>query len=179
MESMDTVSILLIVLALGAVTTALMFMMFRKSQSEPMHPMESAKAPAEPMPKQLVNLRVQAFERIILYLERINPERLVFRVNKPGMSARLLQSELSKIIRDEFDHNLAQQLYISPSAWEAVKAAREETNKILNTAAERVHKDADSLAFSQAILEVVASMDKLPTEVAIDLLKREFNAEVH
>ena len=51
-----------------------------------------------------------------LFLERIHPERLVFRINKPGMSARFLQAEIFKIVREEFDHNLTQQLYISTQA---------------------------------------------------------------
>ena len=127
-----------------------------------------------------VPLQLQAFERLILYLERINPEEdLCFVVNKPGMSARQFQAEVLKIIRDEFDHNLAQQLYVSTEAWESVKAApRRETINILNVAAERVHKDADSMAFSQSILEVAGKLEKLPTDIAIRILKKEFRARV-
>jgi hypothetical protein len=128
--------------------------------------------------KDYLPLQLQAYERLILFLERINPERLVFRVNKPGMSARLMQAEFMKIIREEFDHNLAQQLYVSPEAWEGVKFAKEESIRILAKAAERVHKDADSMAFSQAILEVLGELDKLPSDVAIRALKREFNAKL-
>ena len=70
--------------------------------------------------KQFLPIQMQAYERLILFLERIHPERLVFRVNKPGMSARIMQAEILKLVRDEFDHNLAQQLYISNEAWVAV-----------------------------------------------------------
>ena len=83
-----------------------------------------------------------------------------------------------KTVREEFDHNLTQQLYISSEAWLAVNAAREETFKIFNVAAERVHRDSDSLALSKSILEVSGSMEKLPTEVAIDILKREFRKKM-
>lgn len=124
--------------------------------------------------KDYLPIQMQAYERMILFLERINPERLVFRVNKPGMSGRYLLSEILKVVRDEFDHNLTQQLYISPQAWEALKAAREETVKILNAAHARIDKDADSMALSRSILEVAAGLEKLPTEVAISILKKEF-----
>ena len=90
-------------------------------------------------------IQMQAYERLVLFLERIHPERLVFRVNKPGMSARLMQAELLKLIREEFDHNLAQQLYISNEAWRALTVAREETFKILNHAAERT--DANGIEY--------------------------------
>ena len=123
-------------------------------------------------------LQMQAYERLILLLERLHPERLVFRTSKPGMSARMLQSDLKKIIREEFDHNLAQQLYISAESWQAVKAAREEIDNILNIAAEQVHRDADALSYSKAILEITAGLSKLPTEVAVEILKKEFRSKL-
>lgn len=119
-------------------------------------------------------VQTQAYERLILFLERIHPERLVFRVNKPGMSARLMQAEVLKLIREEFDHNLAQQLYISNEAWNAVKAARDETLKILNHAAEHTESSGSSMEFSAAILQTLEKLDKVPTEIAVDILKGEF-----
>lgn len=119
-------------------------------------------------------IQMQAYERLILYLERIHPERLVFRVNKPGMSARLMQAELLKLMREEFDHNLAQQLYISNEAWKAVSKGREETFKILNHAAENTDANGSSMEFSTAILETLGKLDRVPTEAAVDILKAEF-----
>ena len=133
---------------------------------------------AEKKVKQHLPVQMQAYERLVLLMERINPESLVFRVNKPGMSARLLQADILKVIRDEFDHNLTQQLYISSEAWASVKAAREETVNILKVAASRVGKDADSFEFATAILEVVGQLEKLPTDIAIDILKREFRSKL-
>jgi hypothetical protein len=123
-------------------------------------------------------MQVQAYERLILFLERIHPERLVFRINKPGMSARFLQSEIFKIVREEFDHNLTQQLYVSTPAWNMVKQAKDETLNILKVAAERVDKEADSLQFSGVILETVEQLNKLPNEIAIDALKAEYRKKV-
>ncbi|MFT6353135.1 MAG: hypothetical protein ACJAXD_000105, partial [Cryomorphaceae bacterium] len=64
-----------------------------------------------------VKLRLQAAERFVLYLERIEPGRLVMRSHQNGMSAKMLQNEMLKSIREEFDHNLSQQIYISENAW--------------------------------------------------------------
>lgn len=119
-------------------------------------------------------IQMQAYERLILFLERIHPERLVFRVNKPGLSARQMQAEILKLIREEFDHNLAQQLYISNEAWKAVTVAREETFKVLSHAAERTDASGSSMDFSTAILETIEKLDKVPTEVAVGILKAEF-----
>lgn len=129
--------------------------------------------------KSFIPMQVQAYERLILFMERIHPERLVFRINKPGMSARLLQSEIFKAIREEFDHNLTQQLYVSPNAWTLVKSAKDETLNILKTAAERVDKEADSFTFSAAILDIVGKLEKVPTDIATEALKAEFRHKMN
>ena len=74
-------------------------------------------------------IRLQAYERIVLFLERINPTSLVMRVEKTGSSASF-QGELLKSIRNEFEHNLSQQIYMSNKSWDAVLKAKEETIKI-------------------------------------------------
>ena len=94
------------------------------------------------------------------------------------MSARLMQSDVLKVIRDEFDHNLTQQLYISNEAWASVVAAKEETIKILNKAAENTPKDGTSLEFSAAILQLTQRMTKAPTDVAAEILKAEFRRKL-
>ncbi|HAQ69549.1 MAG TPA: hypothetical protein DCR48_01105 [Flavobacteriales bacterium] len=176
MDNISAIALIITVIvtagAIVAVVYTILNQYFKQQQENNAMQLEERKR------KDFVTIQMQAYERLILFLERINPERLVFRVNKPGMSARLLQSDILKTVREEFDHNLTQQLYISSEAWLAVNAAREETFKIFNVAAERVHRDSDSLALSKSILEVSGSMEKLPTEVAIDILKREFRKKM-
>ena len=123
--------------------------------------------------KQVLPVRLQAYERIALYLERINTNSLVMRVHKKGMSARLLQSELLKAVRDEYEHNIAQQIYVSPTTWQAVKSAKEETIKIINIAATKVNDDASGLEFSKVLIEMAASLDKSPTDFGMEYLKKE------
>lgn len=72
-----------------------------------------------------VKLRLQAAERFALYLERINPGRLVMRLHRSGMTAAMLQNEILRTIREEFDHNLSRQVYVSEGAWELIKNARQ------------------------------------------------------
>ena len=84
--------------------------------------------------KEYIPLSMQAYERTVLYMERIDPNNMIMRLHKPGMSARLLHSEMVKAIREEYVHNMTQQIYISIKAWEGVKTAKEETSKIVNMA---------------------------------------------
>ena len=68
--------------------------------------------------------RVEAYQRIILFMERISPNSLVMRKFENGMKAKELQGELLSTIRSEFEHNIAQQIFISPQGWKMVKESK-------------------------------------------------------
>ena len=124
--------------------------------------------------QQLVTpVRLQAYERLTLLLERVSPESLVMRVNKPKMTAKQLQTELLSTIRAEFDHNVSQQIYISPQTWEIIKNARSKIIQLINNAAGRVKPDASAIELSKLILEDLMVQDKSPTSLALDALKKE------
>ncbi len=123
--------------------------------------------------KLITPLRLQAYERIILLLERISPESLILRTSLMGMSSNQLQSEMLSSVRAEFEHNLSQQLYVSNEAWEMIKSARANTIKLINTAAEKIPTNAQSMHLSTTILEMVMEMDKTPSASAIEFLKKE------
>jgi hypothetical protein len=118
-------------------------------------------------------IRLQAYERMILFLERISPESLVMRVHKQGMNGRKLQQELLQNIRTEFEHNIAQQIYVSNSGWELVKRAKEETIKIVNIASSKINDSSSSIDLSKAIFDIVSGLEKIPTQIAIEYLKKE------
>ncbi len=116
-------------------------------------------------------IRLQAYERIILFLERISPANLVMRVHQQGVSSAEFQRVLVQTIREEYSHNLSQQLYISPKAWEMVKTAREEMIRQINTSAAQLTAEATSTDLSNKLLEM--SIEKLATQKALDFLKEE------
>jgi len=123
----------------------------------------------------LLPLRLQAYERMILFLERISPESLIIRVNRSGFTSQQLQAELMNAIRGEFEHNLSQQLYVSPGAWEMLKIARGRTIQLINMMAEKVQKDSPSINLSKAILESIVDQEKVPTADALNFIKKEFS----
>ncbi len=118
-------------------------------------------------------IRLQAYERIVLFLERISLESLVVRVSKPGMSSGELHSELVSAVRSEFEHNLSQQLYMSAQAWEVVRNARSNTIKIINTEAGKMPETASGMDLGKQLLEHVMELDKEPTRAAIEFVKAE------
>jgi hypothetical protein len=123
--------------------------------------------------KNITPVRLQAYERIVLLLERIAPDSLIMRLNEPNLTAGELQANMLKTIRAEFDHNLSQQVYVSNRAWEVVKSAKSNIIKIINTASDSVKPDAPAFTLSKRILESMMKVNKSPTTVAIEYLKDE------
>lgn len=123
--------------------------------------------------KSVTPIKLQAYERIVLFLERISLESLLMRVSTPDMTASQLQSALMTTVRSEFEHNLSQQIYMSPQAWEVVRNARSNTIKIINNEAEKLKGDAPGLELSKQLLGKVMELDQEPTRAAIDYIKGE------
>lgn len=118
-------------------------------------------------------IRFQAYERMIIFLERMAPDSLLMRAHKPGMSARQFQAELLSMIRTEYEHNISQQIYISNAGWDLVKRSKEETIKIINIASSKVNDNSSGLDLSKVIFKIISDLGKMPTQVAIDFLKKE------
>jgi hypothetical protein len=118
--------------------------------------------------------RVDAYERAILLMERLHPNSLVMRLINPSLPAKIMHAEFLKTIREEFDHNITQQLFISPIAWKLLRDSKEELVKLINLAASQVQENATAIELSAKIFELVAQLEKLPSEVATEFLKKEF-----
>jgi hypothetical protein len=123
--------------------------------------------------KRLTPIRLQAYERLVLLMERISPEMLVPRVYQKGMTAEQFHYALITNIRKEYEHNLSQQIYVSYEAWQAVKNAKENIVKLINTAASDPGAKESVQKLSRVIVESYASVDTTPTDAAIEILKNE------
>jgi hypothetical protein len=118
-------------------------------------------------------IKLQAYERIVLFLERISLESLLVRVSTHDMTAPQLHSALLNAIRSEFEHNLSQQIYMSQQAWAVVKNARSNMIKIINSEVEKLPPDSTGLLLSKRLLEKIMDLDIEPTRAAIDYVKNE------
>ncbi|MFT6166854.1 MAG: hypothetical protein ACJASF_001547 [Vicingaceae bacterium] len=123
--------------------------------------------------KLITPIKLQAFERMILFLERINLSNLVMRSYANGMSAKALQSKMHATIREEYEHNIALQLYIPNGTWKMIRSSKEETVKIINGCADQLNDGASGMELSQLILELVGKVETTPTDIAIEALKNE------
>jgi len=118
-------------------------------------------------------IRLQAYERMSLFLERINPSNLVPRVNAANYSARELHQKLLREIRDEYNHNLSQQVYMSDAAWNLVKNSMEEVVMIINDAASGLTDDAKGLELARIIMEKTIDRKMDPVEYPLKQIKDE------
>lgn len=118
-------------------------------------------------------LRLQAHERMTLFLERMNPNNMIVRVHRSGMQARDLQSALLGEIRSEYEHNITQQLYVSVRAWEVVRSVKEETINMINNATMGMPEHATGMDLSRVILEHLARQEQNPFDIAVAIMKKE------
>jgi hypothetical protein len=123
--------------------------------------------------KTVTPIKLQAYERIVLFLERISLESLLVRVSTPEMTVPQLHTALLGAIRSEFEHNLSQQIYMSQQAWEVVRNARSNMIKIINSEVEKMPAGSPGMALSKQLLEKIMELEKEPTKAAIDYIKNE------
>lgn len=117
--------------------------------------------------------RLQAYERITLFLERISPQNLLIRLNAPGMTAREFHQLLLMEMRNEYNHNVSQQVYMSEEVWDLVKNAKEDLIVSINDAAGEMGMEATSLDLSKKIFEKSVNKPVDPIAHALSELKKE------
>lgn len=168
---MDVVlQIALIIFPAGAVLLTTIFFLRRETSKEIRNMQIELKKERQ---QYFLPSRVEAYQRAVLFMERIHPNSLVMRLHNPGLPARALQAEFLKAIREEYDHNVAQQLFVSPQGWQMVRNSKEETIKIINIAGNQMDVTSTGLDLSAKIFEIVAEVGQLPSEITVDYLKKE------
>ncbi len=124
--------------------------------------------------KQALPLRLQAYERMVLFLERISPANLLVRVKPYQSKKEDYVTLLIKTIEQEFEHNLAQQIYVSEECWNVIKASKNATiSNIRKAAANEEIEDADQLR--QNILNSMLNQQP-PSETGLSYIKRELKS---
>ena len=123
--------------------------------------------------KTILPIRLQSYERMALFLERISPNNLLIRLSGRVDTVAAFQQLMLAEIREEFSHNLAQQVYMSDEAWLNIKNAMNEIVALINLSAKDIDPNAPSLELSKRILEVVMSKNIAPSDDALKFLKQE------
>ena len=125
--------------------------------------------------KLVTPIKLQAYERLVVLMERMTPNSLIFRVTKQGISASQLKVDLIADIQSEFNHNVSPQIYVSPQTWQMVRIAKEEMINIINIAYSQLGPNAVGFDLSKAVFQMIIEMESIPTQKALDFLRKEFH----
>jgi hypothetical protein len=119
--------------------------------------------------KTVLPMRLQAYERMCLFLERIIPNNLIVRLNEPSLSAKQFQQMLINEVREEFNHNLSQQVYMGNGTWDLIRNTVEDVIALINTSAEKLKEDAKSVDLAK---QIFANLSEEERDVVQDTLAR-------
>ncbi|WP_109438428.1 hypothetical protein [Aquimarina sp. AU119] len=121
--------------------------------------------------KQALPLKLQAYERMVLFLERISPGKLLTRMAPVGEDKKSYETLLVHTIDQEFEHNLTQQIYISDESWNTVRAAKNATIGIIRKAT--LKEDVDSADKMREIILTELVEKGSPSDTALAVIKSE------
>jgi hypothetical protein len=123
--------------------------------------------------KDLLPLRLQAYERLAIYLERISPNQMLLNQYEPGFTVAQFQRVLVAMVRDEFEHNLAQQIYVSAALWTIIRNTKEDVVRQINSAAATLDPEAPCHELSQAVFNAILEREDFGTQKTLSILKAE------
>jgi hypothetical protein len=105
-------------------------------------------------------LRLQAYERLVLLAERIALPNLISRLSQPGLSARDMHFLLLESIKQEYEYNASQQIYVSEAAWDAIRSLRDQNLLMINSIAKSLPPEATATELSKRLMEAMMQEEK-------------------
>lgn len=123
----------------------------------------------------LLQLRLQAHERMIIFVDRINPSNLLLRLHQQGIEAAALQVMAVNEIKTEFQHNITQQLYLDATTWNVIRQLKEDTIAMINNAVRNLAADTSGIELSKIVLNHMSEVGQNPYELTIGLIKQDIH----
>ncbi len=118
-------------------------------------------------------LKLQAYERIALFLERTSIPALIQSYAQAGQSARGFAAAATHAIKEEYSYNVSQQIYVSTQMWTLVKAIKEQHLQLLQNITANLPADATAADLSQKLIEFLQSMEVQPQDRGLEFMKNE------
>ena len=123
--------------------------------------------------KSTLPMRLQAYERLSLFCERISISNLVLRLKTEGTPVKLLRVALLTAIQQEYEHNITQQVYVSENLWEIIKIARDEVVTLIHAVAEKMDPDEDAEKYASLLVQLDGQQDFSAIHTALQAIKKE------
>ena len=123
--------------------------------------------------KDILPLKLQAYERMILFVERINPTNLMVRLHQSGMTAKEMQGLVLNEVKAEYQHNISQQLYISQNAWNIIKRVKDDTIGLINHSANTLPAETSAVELSKLVFIKMEELEENPYDLALLVMKND------
>ena len=123
--------------------------------------------------KEISPIRLRAYERLALMLERTQPEHMLMDLDVSQMTVLQLQQRLLQTIRLEFDHNMSQQIYVSEQIWEKIMSARAQMLSFVTAMVMQLPPESTSLDYAKQLLTAYRTNGETANEIALHALKAE------
>ena len=120
-----------------------------------------------------LRLRLQAYERLTIFAERASLKNLVTRTPYSGANVVEVQLALLEALRTEYEHNVSQQIYVTPEMWKALTNLKDQNAYIINQLAGSLSSQASGIELSKRILEYSAMKDSELNLIVLDALQFE------
>jgi len=121
--------------------------------------------------KESFPIKLQAYERMTLYLERINPSKLLIRITSINNDKNAYVMSLMNTIEHEFEHNLTQQIYISDKCWNVIIASKNVTMQLIKKTSEE-ENITNAQELREAVLQKMLNL-QAPSSTALAFIKDE------
>ena len=123
--------------------------------------------------KKISPLRLRAYERLALLLERTTPEHMLLELNLGEMTVLQVQQHLIRTIRMEYEHNVSQQVYVTAEVWAMIQNAKEQTVAFVNSMVQQLPPESTALDYAKVMITAYSSNGDTPNELALQALKKE------
>lgn len=123
--------------------------------------------------KEISPIRLRAYERLTLLLERTTPDRMLMEMNLQEMTIPQVQQQLLRTIRLEYDHNLSQQIYVSDEVWDKIIHARDEMGAFVTAMAAGMQEGSSTLDYAKTLITAYSTNGETPNSLALSALKEE------
>ena len=125
--------------------------------------------------KNTLPVKLQAYERMAMFCERISLDNLSYRLSSHNIDARSMSNAMLIAIQQEYEHNMSQQVYISEKLWEIISMAKEQMQNIVSTASSDPSVGTSPAALVQKAFDLQKEMGGSPINTAKRAIKKEID----
>lgn len=125
--------------------------------------------------KNTLPIKLQAYERLAMFCERISLDNLGYRLSGGNMDAQSMSNAMLVAIQQEYEHNMSQQVYVSEKLWEIITMAKNQMQNVVSTASSDPSIGNSAAALIEKCMEIQSSMGGSPISTAKSAIKKEID----